>query len=373
MKKVLIAASVFLATQSLMAQNTLREAYKDKFLVGAAVNVRQPRSSNKKLKDLIKNQFSAVVPENCMKVEEIHPKQNLYDFSEADELIKFARKNKQVVTGHALVWHSQVPYWFFKDDMSNQVTREELINRMRSHIYTVVRHFKGKIKGWDVVNEAFNDDGTLRQSQFFKIIGPDFIKLAFQFAHEADPNVELYYNDYSMDNPKKREGVIKLIRELKAAGLRIDGVGMQSHVGYDTPLDEYEKSIKAFAAEGVKVMVTELDLTAIPSPQGFSGAAVDAHFDYQKAMNPYVDGLPEEAAKKQSDFMCKLFDIYLRNQKVIDRVTFWGVSDGDSWKNGWPIPFRTDYPLAFDRNYEPKMFVPELIKMANDPKYDQYK
>lgn len=373
MKKVLIAASVFLATQSLMAQNTLREAYKDKFLVGAAVNVRQPRSSNKKLKDLIKNQFSAVVPENCMKVEEIHPKQNLYDFSEADELIKFARQNKQVVTGHALVWHSQVPYWFFKDDMSNQVTREELINRMRSHIHTVVRHFKGKIKGWDVVNEAFNDDGTLRQSQFFKIIGPDFIKLAFQFAHEADPNVELYYNDYSMDNPKKREGVIKLIHELKAAGLRIDGVGMQSHVGYDTPLDEYEKSIKAFAAEGVKVMVTELDLTAIPSPQGFSGAAVDAHFDYQKAMNPYVDGLPEEAAKKQSDFMCKLFDIYLRNQKVIDRVTFWGVSDGDSWKNGWPIPFRTDYPLAFDRNYEPKMFVPELIKMANDPKYDKYK
>lgn len=374
MKRIAAIAIVALASQTLMAQSTLREAYEGKFLIGTAVNIRQPRSDNKKIKDVIKNQFSAVVPENCMKPEEIHPKKDLYDFSEADELMKFAKKNKQVVTGHCLVWHSQVPYWFFKDDMSNQVTKEELLDRMKNHIYTVVRHFKGKIKGWDVVNEAINDDGSMRQSQFYRIIGPDFIKYAFQFAHEADPNVELYYNDYSMDNPKKRDAVVKLIRELKAAGLRIDGVGMQSHVAYDTPLDEYEKSIEAFAAEGVKVMVTELDLSVLPSHAAFRGGAeVSTQLDYQNSLNPYTDGLPYDAAKKQSDFMCKLFDIYLRHQKVIDRVTFWGVSDGDSWKNGWPIPFRTDYPLAIDRNYEPKMFVPELIKMANDPKYDQYK
>lgn len=364
---------VCLGAMSLQAQ-TLREAFKDKFLIGAAINVRQVKSQDPKVQNLIRNQFSALVPENCMKPEEIHPKIDLYDWRDADALVNLAEKNGQVITGHCLVWHSQVPYWFFKDDMSNQVSREELLDRMKKHIYTVVRHFKGKIKGWDVVNEALNDDGSLRQSQFYRIIGPDFIKYAFQFAHEADPNVELYYNDYSMDKPAKRDAAVKLIRELKAAGLRIDGIGMQSHVSFDTPLDEYEKSIEAFAAEGVKVMVTELDLSVLPSHSAFRGGAeVSTQLDYQQSLNPYTNGLPYDAAKKQSDFMCKLFDIYLRHQKVIDRVTFWGVSDGDSWKNGWPIPFRTDYPLAIDRNYEPKMFVPELIKLANDPKYDQYK
>jgi endo-1,4-beta-xylanase len=343
---------------------SMRKAFKDKFLIGAAVNTRQVVSTDPKVINAIRNNFSALVPENCMKPEEIHPKKDLYDWRDADALVELAQKNGQVLTGHCLVWHSQVPYWFFKDDLGQMVTRDELIARMKDHITNVVQHFKGKIKGWDVVNEAVMEDGSLRKSHFYNIIGPDFIKLAFQFAHEADPNVELYYNDYGMDNPAKREGVIKLVRELKAAGCRIDGIGMQSHVAFDTNLDEYEKSIVAYAAEGVKVMVTELDLSVLPWPQGNYGAAVETNFEYMKEMNPYTDGLPAEKAQEQTDFFVKLFGIYLKHADIIDRVTFWGVTDGDSWKNGWPMPGRTDYPLAIDRNYQPKPFVDAIIKLA---------
>ena len=343
---------------------SMRKAFKDKFLIGAAVNTRQVVSTDPKVINAIRNNFSALVPENCMKPEEIHPKKDLYDWRDADALVELAQKNGQVLTGHCLVWHSQLPYWFFKDDLGQTITKDELIKRMRDHITTVVQHFKGKIKGWDVVNEAVMEDGSLRKSQFYNIIGPDFIKLAFQFAHEADPDVELYYNDYGMDNPAKREGVIKLVRELKAAGCRIDGIGMQSHVAFNTNLDEYEKSIVAYAAEGVKVMVTELDLSVLPWPKGNYGAAVETNFEYMKEMNPYTDGLPAEKAQEQTDFFVKLFGIYLKHADIIDRVTFWGVTDGDSWKNGWPMPGRTDYPLAIDRNYQPKPFVDAIIKLA---------
>ena len=314
---------------SIYAQNTMREAFKDKFLIGAAVNIRQVKSKDPKIQKVIKEQFSALVPENCMKPEEIHPKQYLWDFSDADAIVKLAQKNKQAITGHCLVWHSQVPYWFFKDDMAQPVTKEELINRMRDHIHTVVGRYKGKIKGWDVVNEAILDNGQMRNTQFYNTIGPEYIRLAFQFAHEADPNAELYYNDYSMDNPA-----------------------------------EYEKSIETVAAEGVKVMVTELDLSVLPWPSGNYGAAVETNFEYQKSMNPYTDGLPADKAKEQTDFFVKLFKIYLKHADVIDRVTFWGLTDGDSWKNGWPMAGRTDYPLAIDRNYNPKPFVEEIIKLA---------
>lgn len=355
---------VCLGTMSLQAQ-TLREAFKDKFLIGAAINVRQVKSQDPKVQNLIRNQFSALVPENCMKPEEIHPKIDLYDWRDADALVNLAEKNGQVITGHCLVWHSQVPYWFFKDDMSNEVTREELIKRMREHIHTVVGHFKGRIRGWDVVNEAIMENGKMRNSNFYRIIGPEFIRLAFQFAHEADPDAELYYNDYGMDNPMKRQAVVELIRDLKAHGCRIDGVGMQSHVAFDSNLDAYEASINAYAAEGVKVMITELDLSVLPAPRmGFGGAAIDETYGYKSELNPYTDGLPKEKAQEQTEFFKKLFALYLKHKDVITRVTFWGLTDGDSWKNGWPVPFRTDYPLAFDRNFEPKPFVSEIIKLA---------
>ena len=363
---LLPVALTMLASCGEKAPTTLKDAYADKFLIGAAISEKQIHSDDPKLHALIKNQFSTLVAENCMKMEEVQPEEGVFDFAAADSLVDLAERNGQVLTGHCLVWHSQAPKWFFHDAEGNEVSRDVLIERMKTHVQTVVKHFKGKVHGWDVVNEAILDDGRMRESYYYKIIGPEFIRMAFEFAHEADPDVELYYNDYSMDKPAKRDAVVQLVRDLKAQGVRIDGVGMQSHVAFDTPLDEYEKSIKAFAAEGVQVMVTELDLSVLPWPKGNFGAAVETNFDYQEEMNPYTEGLPEEKAAEQTKFFSDLFQIYLRNSDAITRVTFWGVSDGDSWKNDWPVKGRTDYPLAFDRNYDPKPFVGEIIELATE-------
>ena len=322
------------------------------------------------MQNLIGRQFSAVVAENCMKGEVVQPKEGVFNFKDGDLLCELAERNAQVVTGHCLIWHSQPPKWMFTDKDGKTVSREVLIERMKSHIYAVAGHFKGRVKGWDVVNEAILDNGKFRKSEYYRIIGPEFIRLAFQFAHEADPDAELYYNDYSMDRPGKRDAVVRLIRDLKAHGCRIDAVGMQSHVAFDTPLDEYEKSIEAFAAEGVKVMVTELDLSVLPWPKGNFGAAVETNFTYNDSLNPYRKGLSKEKEKEQTDFYTRLFDIYLRHSKDITRVTFWGVTDGDSWKNNWPVHGRTDYPLAFDRKMKAKPFVKEIIKMAKSGKYE---
>lgn len=351
-------------------EDFMREAFSDKFLIGTALNVKQIRSRNRNLQNLIGRQFSAVVAENCMKGEVVQPKEGVFNFKDGDLLCELAERNAQVVTGHCLIWHSQPPKWMFTDKDGKTVSREVLIERMKSHIYAVAGHFKGRVKGWDVVNEAILDNGKFRKSEYYRIIGPEFIRLAFQFAHEADPDAELYYNDYSMDRPGKRDAVVRLIRDLKAHGCRIDAVGMQSHVAFDTPLDEYEKSIEAFAAEGVKVMVTELDLSVLPWPKGNFGAAVETNFTYNDSLNPYRKGLSKEKEKEQTDFYTRLFDIYLRHSKDITRVTFWGVTDGDSWKNNWPVHGRTDYPLAFDRKMKAKPFVKEIIKMAKSGKYE---
>lgn len=367
----LLALSLLVASSGCAKKDkTMREAFADKFLIGAAISVDNANSNDPKVQNLIKNQFSALVAENCMKVEEVQPTLGVFDFEEGDKLCALAKKNGQEITGHCLVWHSQTPQWMYYDAQGQELTREALIERMRNHIYTVAGHFKGKVKGWDVVNEAIEGNGELRQSMYYKIIGPDFIRLAFQFAHEADPDAELYYNDYGMDGPRKRAGVVRLIRELKEHGCRIDGVGMQSHVAFDTNLDEYEKSIKAFAAEGVKVMITELDLSVLPWPKGNFGAEVSTNFEYQQKMDPYKNGLSKEMQEKQDKFFTSLFDIYLRNAKDITRVTFWGLTDVDSWKNDWPIKGRTDYPLPFNRDLSPKGFVKDIIKMASDEKYN---
>jgi endo-1,4-beta-xylanase len=229
---------------------------------------------------------------------------------------------------------------------------------MRDHIHTVVGRYKGRIKGWDVINETFEDNGDLRYfSPFVRIIGEDFIPLAFQFAHEADPDAELYYNDYSMFLPGRRDAVVKMIRSLKEKGIRIDAVGMQAHYGMDYPeISEVEKSIQAFIAEGVNVMITEFDLSALPSAESQSANISDTE-EYQASLNPYVDGLPEDVSAAWNARMQDFFELFLKYQDNITRVTMWGLTDGESWKNGFPIRGRTDYPLLYDRNHQPKPVV----------------
>ncbi len=342
----------------------LKDVLGKHFLIGAAVNTQLTDGTDPGSEAVVKEQYNQVVAENCMKGEKNHPEVNRFDFADGDKLVEWAQKNGKTVIGHCLVWHSQPPRWMFTDANGKQVSREVLIGRMYNHIMTVVTHYKGKVKGWDVVNEAIEDDGSYRKSPYYNIIGPEFIELAFQFAHEADPDAELYLNDYSMAKPAKREMYVKLIRNLKAKGLRIDAIGMQSHNGYNYPdYVEYEKSIDAFAAEGVKVMLTELDINMLPNPHGFSGAEISQKFELQQKYNPYVNGLDKKAQKLFDQRYLELFKIIERHKDVISRVTFWGVNDGNSWLNGWPVAGRTNYPLLFDRNNQAKPVVKDIIKL----------
>lgn len=343
----------------------LKEALADKFLIGTALNARQIAGYHPEELAVVRENFNSIVAENCMKSERLVANQDVYDFTTSDKFVNFGIENNMVVHGHTLIWHSQTPKWFFKDSLDQEITREELIQRMKNHIHTVVTRYKGKIKTWDVVNEAVLDDGTLRKSKFYNLLGEDFIKMAFEFAHEADPEAELYYNDYSTAVPEKREGIVRMVKKLQEQGVPIHGIGMQGHVGMDYPeLEEFEKSITAFANLGLKVSITEFDITVLPSPWKNQGAEVSANFQYKEAMNPYPEKLPDTVSNALNQRYLDFFKLFLKHHKKIDKVTLWGVNDGNSWRNDWPVAGRTDYPLLFDRDNKPKSVVDSIIAIA---------
>lgn len=339
----------------------LKDVVENKFLVGAALNVKQSSGADTSSLKIVKRHFNSIVAENCMKSEEIQPREGEFFFDEADKFVNFGIENNMSIIGHCLIWHSQCPDWFFTDDKGNNVSPEILRQRMKTHISTVVGRYKGKIKGWDVVNEAIVEDGSYRKSKFYEILGEEFIPLAFQYAHEADPNAELYYNDYGMNVKGRREGVVKLIRSLKGKGLRIDAVGMQGHMGMDYPdIKEFEESMLAFAAEGVKVMITEWDMSALPTAR--QSANISDTVAFRKSLNPYPDALPDSVNTAWNKRMDEFFTLFEKHSDIVTRVTAWGVSDGDSWKNDFPVRGRKDYPLLFDRNYQPKDFIRKMIE-----------
>ncbi len=362
-----ITALFFLASLPTMAQKTLAEATKGKFLFGAAVNMQQVKGVNPVEAELIAKEFSAIVPENCMKPQPIHPEENKYFWDDADKLVAFGEKNKQVVTGHCLVWHSQIGRWFFIDADGKDVSPEILKERMHQHILAVVSRYKGRIKGWDVVNEAFEDNGTYRNSKFFQILGKDFIKYAFQFAHEADPDAELYYNDYNVETPAKCDAIVQLVKELKAAGCRIDAVGTQAHWHMKSPtVEATETSFNKLKAAGVHILVTEWDISVLPSP--YDGANISTNFNYSKEMDPYREGVPDSIQQKWNKRMLDMFGLFLKYKDVVDRVTVWGLTDNTTWLNNFPIRGRKDYPMLFDRNNQRKPVVDEMIKLAEKTK-----
>jgi endo-1,4-beta-xylanase len=346
-----------------MAQNTLAEAARSKFLIGVAVNTQQVNGIKPKESELIAKEFNAIVAENCMKPEYIHPEEKKYNWTDADKFVAFGEKNKQIITGHCLIWHSQIGKWFFADGNEKDVSHDVLKERMRQHISTIVGRYKGHIKGWDVVNEAFEDDGSYRNSKFYQILGKDFIRYAFQFAHEADPDAELYYNDYNVESPAKCDAIVNLVKELKAAGVRIDAVGSQAHMHMDTPtLDNTEDSFRKLKAAGVKILITEWDISILPNP--YSGANIAANFKYSPEMDPYRDGVPNSIQQKWNKRVLDIFQLYFKYNDVIDRVTIWGLNDALTWLNNFPIHGRKDYPLLFDRNNNRKSVVDEIIKMS---------
>ena len=312
----IIAATLFYACSAKPSYSdkvtTLKKALANKFLIGTALNSKQITGKDSTGMHVITEHFNAIVAENCMKCEEIHPEENRYDFTLSDAFVDFGTSFDMAITGHTLIWHSQLPKWFCHDEKGNLVSAEILKKRMKEHINTVVGRYKGRIVGWDVVNEAINDDGTWRNSPFYQILGEDFIYLAFQYAHEADPDAQLYYNDYNEWHPGKRKTIIKMIKSLKERGLRIDAIGMQGHIGMDYPsIEEYQAAINDYVSAGVKVMVTELDLSALPSVRHNVGANVSDVETYRKEVNPYIEGLPAKISKEWNARMSDFFNLFL--------------------------------------------------------------
>jgi endo-1,4-beta-xylanase len=346
---------------------SLKAAYDGDFVVGAAINVAQITGQDARGDAIVTAQFNSISPENVLKWLIVHPQPDKYDFTLADQYVAFGREHHMSIVGHNLVWHNQVPAWVFHDDHGNLLTRDALLARMRDHIHTVVGRYKGKIQSWDVVNEALNEDGTMRQSPWYKIIGDDYIEKAFQYAHEADPDAQLTYNDYNLENEAKRNGAIALVKKLQAKGIPIASIGLQNHDSLTWPTaDEEDATISAFEALGLKVVISELDVNVLPNAGQQPTADVMLKIQQNKALNPYPDGLPGVVQQQLAARYADLFRVFLKHRGVVTRVTFWCVTDGDSWLNDWPVQGRTNYPLLFDRTGEPKPAFDAVIGVASE-------
>lgn len=344
------------------APNGLKDAFTDIFYIGTALNVDQIHEKDSATNAVIVSQFNAIVAENCMKSVNIHPEIDRYFWDDADAFVAFGEKHNMHITGHTLAWHSQVPDWLFVDEEGNDVDREEMIQRLEDHITTIMTRYKGKVHGYDVVNEAINDDGTMRESKFYKIIGPDWVEIAFKAAAKADPVAELYYNDYNLSNPEKSKAVYEMVKAMQTKGIKVDGIGMQGHVNVGSPaLENFEKSILMFSELG-KVMITELDVTVLPWPDRSLTADVSLSAEYQEKMNPFPNGLTDSMSIALNNRFIDLFDLFVKHRDKITRVTTWGVNDAQTWRNYWPIEGRSDYPLLFNRDNTPKPAVDSIIQ-----------
>ena len=345
---------------------TLKQAFKDIFYIGTALSEEQIQGEDELAIEVVKSNFNSITAENIMKSEVLQPVEGQFDFTLADKFVEFGEQNHMKIIGHTLIWHSQAPDWFFFDENGDDVSPDVLKQRMGSHISTIAGRYRGRIHGWDVVNEAIEDDGSWRKSKFYEILGEDFIRIAFELAHEADPDAELYYNDYSMANEGRRNRVVSMVKTLQEQGVKIDGIGMQGHLNLNSPsIQEFEKSIQEFVDLGVKIMITELDLSVLPSVRSNDGANVKSTFEYNEKINPYKDGLSKEVEEKQHQRFADFFKLFIKYQDNIDRVTLWGVNDAQSWKNDWPVEGRTDYTLLFDRDNKPKEVVKDIINLVS--------
>jgi len=340
----------------------LKDVFKNHFLIGGALNRRVVIGRDPNAAAIAEKHFSTATAENDLKWQRIHPWPNRYNWEPADDYVAFCEKNNLVAIGHCLVWHSQVPRGLFRDDSGNALTRDVLMARMKDHIMAVVGRYKGRIKGWDVVNEALNENGTLRNSQWLRIIGEgsedkqyDFIENAFRWAHEADPNAELYYNDYGIETSKaKCDGAVAIVKHLKSKGIRIDTVGIQLHGSLTHPsVEGLEYAITSLAAAGVKVMITELDIRT--RTRGYRGADI-GRISRQSTRDS--NAAAAETQKKVADKYAEIFSVLVKHKKDVTRVTFWGVYDGASWIGG--------SPLLFDRNYQPKEAFFAVIKTTQE-------
>ncbi len=334
----------------------------DRVAIGAALSPQD--LDDPALAAHVAKHFAVLTPGNEMKPDALQREQGVFTFERADRLVAFAQAHGQDVIGHTLVWHSQAPKWLFEDENGDPLPRDIALDNMREHIHAVAGHFRGKVKGWDVVNEAISDGGPyLRDTPALRAIGEDYVIKAFQFAHEADPDAELYFNDYNIEREYKREKALRLVEELRDAGCRIDAVGIQGHWLLGAPgLEEIEAGVKLFIDAGFEVHITEMDVDPLPR-RGRGGADVTAV--EREGLDPYQDGLPPEVQQQLATRYAELFELFLRHPQIT-RVTFWGTDDGRSWLNYFPVRGRTNHPLLFDRELQPKPAFFEVVETLQD-------
>ena len=334
---------------------SMKDAYKNVFLIGTALDFRGPSEFTPEELELITSQFNVITPENSMKPGPVHPQEATWNWSTPDALVTFCADKGIKTMGHCLVWHAQTNPWFFEN-----ATREVALDRLRTHIHTIVGRYKGKISGWDVVNEAINDGGdattgateNLRNSRWLQTVGPDFLTQAFRFAHEADPNVALHYNDYSIESGFKHQSSLVLLKRLIADGAPITTVGIQGHfsLGGLTPerYQQLDDAIAHYKALKLKVAITELDVTLT----GAGGGQLGGGGRGTPPPPPTAEQL-----QAQAEAYGKLFAIFVKHRDAIDRVTFWGLHDRRSWRSG-------QSPLPFDREGKAKPALDAIVAAA---------
>jgi endo-1,4-beta-xylanase len=376
---IAVAGWLLVATNLAFAADTsLKDVFSDDFKIGAALSTDQVTGEEPKSLTLVEQQFNSITPENLLKWAEVHPEPERYNFEPVDRYVEWGQKRGMFIIGHTLVWHNQTPPWAFAGIEGKPLDRETALRRIKEHIDTVVGRYKGRINGWDVVNEAIDDNGKLRTGPvgppgrrgepWHAAIGDDYIQKAFEFAHAADPDAELYYNDFNEWYPAKIEAVARLVKSLQAGGIRIDGIGLQGHWGMDYPtLQEIDNMLTEYGKLGVKLMITELDISVLPDPNRSRGADVTRREEQRPDRDPYPNGLPEEMQDKLAARYGEIFALFRKHRDKIDRVTFWGVHDGQSWLNDWPVAGRHNYPLLFDRELKPKSAFDAVIKTATTP------
>ena len=345
--------------------DSLSDRYKDLFHLGAAINEDIILGKDLQSKNIVTSEFNSITPENSLKWMFLQPFPNKFNFGAADKYVELGIKNNMHIVGHALVWHNQLA-----DFMKTTGSRSEFKKHVENHINTVVSRYKGKIDAWDVVNEAFNENGSLRPSVFKKQMGDNYIEDVFKLAKTADPDADLIYNDYNLYKPAKRAGVLKMVKKLQENGTKINAIGVQAHWRLNSPsLMEIEQIILDISDLGVEVMFTELDVTVLPNPWELVGAEVTQNFskfEGDPKMDPYPKALPKSVEKQLAKRYEDIFKLFIKHQDKISRVTFWGVMDKHSWLNDWPIKGRTNYPLLFDRNYQPKKAYNKLINLVGN-------
>ena len=340
------------------------KAFANCFVIGAAI---PGAELNPAERQLLFTNFGTVTSENCMKPEPIHPAEDRFEFAKADALVDMARANGLTVNGHTLIWHQQCPDWFFRDG-DRTAGRELVLKRMRAHIAAVAGHFAGKLKSWDVVNEAIDDGNDyLRKTPWLTGIGDDYIAEAFRAARQADPTAELYYNDYGIERQPKRDKALRLIRDLRQRGVPVQGIGIQGHWQIDKiPFQDLEDAIMAFHAEGLPVMITELDLDIVTRET--TGA--EAGTKEMGSNDPFLNGLPANLQQRLADQYARLFALFLKHRDKITRVTFWGLHDGRSWLNYFPSQ-RTNHPLLWDRALHPKPALAAVLALTQEWKAEK--